>query len=97
MPDYLIMPLNGSMPDVVVSMLNGSDPSASTSWLSDADLDADLDVFHSENERTGYQGELNWYRVLTSPAMTRDTLLLVGGKIRVPTAFVTGAQDWSSY
>lgn len=93
MPDYLIMPLNDSMPDVVASMLNGSDPSVSTTWLSDADLN----VFLSEFERTGYQGELNWYRVLTSPAMTRDTLLLAGGKIRVPTAFITGAQDWSSY
>lgn len=29
--------------------------------------------------------------------MTRDTLLLAGGKIGVPTAFITGAQDWSSY
>jgi pimeloyl-ACP methyl ester carboxylesterase len=93
MPNYLVMPLNDSMPDVVVSMLSGSDPSVSTSWLSDADLD----VFLSEYERTGYQGELNWYRVLTTPAMTRDTLLLAGGKIQVPTAFVTGAQDWSSY
>jgi pimeloyl-ACP methyl ester carboxylesterase len=93
MPDYLIMPLNDSMPDVVVSMLGTSDPSVSTSWLSDSDLD----IFLSEFERTGYQGELNWYRVLTSPAMARDTLLLAGGKITVPTAFVTGAQDWSSY
>jgi pimeloyl-ACP methyl ester carboxylesterase len=93
MPGYLILPLNETMPEVVVSMLNGSDPSVSTSWLSDSDLE----VFLSEYERTGYQGELNWYRVLTSPAMTRDSLILAGGKIRVPTAFVTGAQDWSSY
>jgi pimeloyl-ACP methyl ester carboxylesterase len=54
-------------------------------------------VLLSDFQRTGYQGALNWYRVLTFTQMTRDTLLLADAKVRVPTAFVIGANDWSSY
>lgn len=93
MPGYLLLDLNKTMPEMVASMLIGEDPSISNAWLSDSDLD----VFVSEFERTGYQGELNWYRVLTSVTMAHDQLLLAGAKLRVPTAFITGAQDWSSY
>lgn len=93
MPDYLILPENATMPDVVEKLLKGYDPSVSESWISDADLD----VFVSEMQRIGFQGELNWYRVLESTQMARDSLLSAGGKLRVPTAFITGANDWSSY
>jgi pimeloyl-ACP methyl ester carboxylesterase len=93
MPDYLILPENATMPDVVEKLLKGYDPSVSESWISDADVD----VFVSEMQRVGFQGELNWYRVLTSTQMARDSLLSAGGKLRVPTTFITGANDWSSY
>jgi pimeloyl-ACP methyl ester carboxylesterase len=94
MPEYLLLPVSKTMPEVVESMLQGHDPLVSEAWLSQRDLD----VYVSEYQRSGFQGNLNWYRVITSKLeMARDTLILAGAKLRVPTAFVTGEQDWSSY
>lgn len=95
MSDYYVLPYNESMPDVVKSMMKGYDVSVSKAWFPDADLD----VLVSEFQRTGFQGSLNWYRVVTSPPSphTRDGLLMAGRKITVPTAYIGGAQDWGNY
>jgi pimeloyl-ACP methyl ester carboxylesterase len=94
MPEYLLLPDSKTMPEVVGSMSQGHDPLVSEAWLSQKDLD----VYVSEYQRSGFQRNLNWYRVVTSKLeMARDTLILAGAKLQVPTAFIIGEQDWSSY
>ncbi|KAI6712121.1 epoxide hydrolase [Diplocarpon mali] len=68
-------------------------PAPSSSWLSDADLA----VYAAEWSRTGFQGALNWCRVATSPALTRDVDVVSGRTISVPALFVAGAKDWGMY
>jgi pimeloyl-ACP methyl ester carboxylesterase len=88
MPEYYIMPLHKTMPETIQDMMRTEDAHATESWLSDETLD----VYVQEWSRTGFQGGLNWYRVPTG-----DVLLFSGKKIEVPTAFLSGKQDWGNY
>ena len=63
------------------------DPEKLPEWLSEADLE----VYASEFERTGFRGGLNWYR-----NFDRNWELLApfaDAKVRVPAFFVGGARD----
>jgi pimeloyl-ACP methyl ester carboxylesterase len=92
MPHYYIMPLQSTMPEVVTNLMEGEDRSKTTSWLSDADLA----VYVQEWQRTGFQGGLNWYRSRVEPKGLFDLQLFAGRSIDVPTAFISGAQDWGN-
>jgi pimeloyl-ACP methyl ester carboxylesterase len=64
-----------------------NDPQALPSWLSEADVE----LYTSEFERTGFRGGLNWYRNID-----RNWELLApfaGSKIDVPAMFVAGERD----
>ncbi|KAK6580341.1 hypothetical protein PZA11_007363 [Diplocarpon coronariae] len=93
LPYYYVMPLSAGMRDTVALSMANSDPAPSSSWLSDADLA----VYAAEWSRTGFQGALNWCRVATSPALTRDVDVVSGRTISVPALFVAGAKDWGMY
>ena len=64
-----------------------TDPVALPSWLTEADIE----VFASEYQRTGFRGGLNWYRnidrnwALTAP--------WAGAVIRQPALFIAGTRD----
>ncbi|KIW45928.1 uncharacterized protein PV06_01633 [Exophiala oligosperma] len=90
-PHYYVMLLNESMSQTMVSMTAGYNVSASLSWLPDDELD----VYLAEYQRVGFQGQLNWYRVLTAP--TPDVLIMSGRKIEVPVMFIGGDKDWGAY
>ena len=63
------------------------DPEKLPEWLSEADLQ----VYASEFERTGFRGGLNWYR-----NFDRNWELLApfaDAKVRVPAFFIGGARD----
>lgn len=90
-PHYYVMLLNESMSETIASMTLGYNVSTSQSWLPEDDLNVYLD----EYQRVGFQGQLNWYRVLTTT--TSDALLMSGRKIEVPVFFVGGDKDWGSY
>jgi len=87
------MPLHSSMPSTIAEMMATEDASKTTRWLSDADLD----VYVQEWRRTGFQGALNWYRSQTDPERVKDVLLFAGRKIEIPSAFISGKQDWGNY
>lgn len=97
MPGYYIMPLDATMPQTVErDMVN--EPSkglSSHSWLPDDELA----VYTSEYGRTGFQGGLNWYRVMTAAGgrYTKDYEAFAGKKIEPPCAFVSGKLDWGIY
>jgi pimeloyl-ACP methyl ester carboxylesterase len=93
MPYYYIMPYHWSMPEVVLDLMEGEDGSLTNSWLPDDDLA----VYVQEWSRTGFQGALNWYRASTVPGVMDDLALFAGKSIDVPTAFISGSQDWGNY
>ncbi|KAI1487661.1 Alpha/Beta hydrolase protein [Biscogniauxia mediterranea] len=97
MPEYYVMRKGDTMPQAVArGMADEQDPSSTeTTWLPAADLA----VYCAEWRRTGFQGALNWYRAQTADprSAARDMLLYAGGRIEVPCAFISGAQDWGNY
>lgn len=96
MPGYYIMPLYATMPQAVErDMADESEPLSSHSWLPEDELG----VYTSEYACCGFQGGLNWYRVMTAPGgrYTKDLEAFAGKKIEVPCAFVSGKQDWGIY
>ncbi|KAK4507237.1 hypothetical protein PRZ48_000972 [Zasmidium cellare] len=92
-PRYYVMYQNESMSETIQSLTRGYNTNVTQSWLPDSDLD----VYISEFQRTGFQGELNWYRVLTSTAETTSNFLMAGAKIRGPVIYLSGEKDWGTY
>jgi pimeloyl-ACP methyl ester carboxylesterase len=97
LPNYYIMPLHSSMREAVAADMSSKDPTEvkakSTRWLSDSDLA----VYTLEFNRNSFQGGLNWYRIATNPANTRDLELFAGKKIDVPALYLAGRQDWGTF
>ena len=66
---------------------------AANQWLPDSEL-----AFYSaEYARTGFQGGLQWYRCGTSGAFVAELQTWSGRTIDVPSAFISGKQDWGTY
>jgi pimeloyl-ACP methyl ester carboxylesterase len=87
------------MKDVISSLM-----ATSTSTLATAERDsapwlpaADLDVYVQEFQRTGFQGMLNWYRVLMDLELMGELQLWAGKRVEVPAMFVGGDRDWDIY
>ena len=62
-------------------------------WLPDAELR----VYSSEYQRTGFQGGLQWYRCRTEGRFPPELQLYSGRKIDVPALFIAGESDWGPY
>ena len=56
-----------------------------------------LAFYAAEYERNGYQGGLQWYRCGTSGAFIPELQLWSGRTIDIPSAFISGKQDWGTY
>jgi microsomal epoxide hydrolase len=100
LPYYYVMPVQASMPEAVQMLMKSEEPDSSKQWLSDEELE----VYVSEYARTGFQGGLNWYRVVTASGCDSGSMELVheldifsGLKIKVPCAFLGGKKDWGLY
>jgi pimeloyl-ACP methyl ester carboxylesterase len=57
----------------------------------------DLQVYAGEFTRTGFQGGLNYYRVLEDPADDAELGSFSGRTIDVAACFIAGASDWGVY
>lgn len=86
LPDYYVMARGRTMPETVAA----HDPGAPAPWLTEEDLA----VYEAEYARTGFQGGLNWYRCVQSPAQMADLRVFSGRRIEVPSVFVAGDRDW---
>jgi pimeloyl-ACP methyl ester carboxylesterase len=97
LPYYYVMPLQSGMAESVQISMAKEDAATVSKlgqrWLSDEDLS----VYSDSWKRTGFQGGLNWYRVVTNPNIMKDVELFAGIKIDVPSLFVSGKQDWGTY
>lgn len=93
MPTYYIMDLDQDMAATVAPHGPTAAQAAASSWLTEAELA----VYAGEFARTGFQGGLQWYRCMTSPAIAGELRLFAGCRIEVPALFVAGRQDWGVY
>lgn len=97
MPGYYIMNLDENMRQTVARDMAledmGDVQKRGSRWLRDEELAYYVD----EWSRTGFQGGLNWYRLVTEPHLVADMCVWRGSKLSVPTTFISGQQDWGSY
>jgi pimeloyl-ACP methyl ester carboxylesterase len=90
LPTYYVMDLAQDMPATVAPEMPSADAVAVCRWLPD---DA-LAVYAAEYARTGFQGGLQWYRVVTGGHLARDLKTFAGRTIDIPSAFIAGSSDW---
>jgi pimeloyl-ACP methyl ester carboxylesterase len=93
LPTYYVMDLAETMAQTVAKQMPDASAIGGNRWLPDHEL-----AFYStEYQRTGFQGGLQWYRCGTSGASTSELQLWSGRRIDVPSAFISGKQDWGTY
>jgi pimeloyl-ACP methyl ester carboxylesterase len=93
LPTYYVMDLAKTMPETVAEEMPDPATIASNQWLPDRELA----VYAAEYERTGFQGGLQWYRCGTSGAFDGELATWSGRTIDVPSAFISGRQDWGTH
>ncbi|KAJ7269619.1 alpha/beta-hydrolase [Mycena rebaudengoi] len=93
LPHYYIMLMHETMPESVHGFGPTADEIQKNRWLPDEELG----VYVREYGRTGLQGGLNHYRILTNPTWTSDLGVFAGKQIDVPAMFIAGKQDWGTY
>jgi pimeloyl-ACP methyl ester carboxylesterase len=93
LPTYYVMDLAKGMAATVAEEMPSAAAIAANRWLPDSEL-----AFYSaEYERNGFQGGLQWYRCGTSGAFLGELQTWSGRTIDVPSAFISGKQDWGTY
>ncbi|HTO60793.1 MAG TPA: alpha/beta fold hydrolase [Bradyrhizobium sp.] len=93
LPTYYVMDLAKTMPETVAEEMPDAADIAANQWLPDRELS----FYAAEYERTGFQGGLQWYRCGTSGAFEAELQTWSGRTIDVPSAFISGRQDWGTY
>jgi pimeloyl-ACP methyl ester carboxylesterase len=93
LPTYYVMRLQQNMAETVAGEMPTPAAIAACSWLSEAELS----VYSSEFQRTGFQGGLNWYRCRTSGRFEAEQQVFAGRSIDVPALFIAGKNDWGAW
>jgi pimeloyl-ACP methyl ester carboxylesterase len=93
MPTYYIMNLGATMPETVAPFQPSAAELNACGWLTQAELS----VYTEEFRRTGFQGGLQAYRVLSDPGLTDQLRLFSGRTIDIPSLFIGGEMDWGTY
>src|SRR6202790_1941861 len=90
LPTYYVMDLAKDMAATVAEEMPSATEIAANRWLPDSELS----FYSAEYARTGFQGGLQWYRCGTSGAFVAELQTWSGRTIDVPSAFISGKQDW---
>lgn len=93
LPTYYAMDLARDMAATVAEEMPSAAAIAANQWLPDSELS----VYSAEYARTGFQGGLQWYRCGTSGTFRSELQTWSGRTIDVPSAFISGKQDWGTY
>jgi pimeloyl-ACP methyl ester carboxylesterase len=95
MPYYYCMPLGAGMREACRMALAESGAAARyPAGLTQEELG----VYVAEFTRTGFQGGLNWYRVVTHASLHREEMALFAGmKIAAKGLMVLGRRDWGTF
>jgi pimeloyl-ACP methyl ester carboxylesterase len=90
MPAYYIMDLDKGIAETMATEMPSEAQIAACHWMTEADLR----VYSTEYIRTGFQGGLNSYRLLTNAKYSDELQSFSGRTIDVPSCFIGGASDW---
>jgi pimeloyl-ACP methyl ester carboxylesterase len=90
MPTYYIMNLDQGIAETMGAHMPSVEQIAACHWMTEEDLQ----VYSSEYTRTGFQGGLNSYRILTDPRYYAELNAFSGRTIDVPALFIGGACEW---
>jgi pimeloyl-ACP methyl ester carboxylesterase len=93
LPTYYVMNKNQGIAETMAAHMPTQAEIAACRWLTEDDLQ----VYTTEYTRTGFQGGLNYYRILTDPRYDAELNSFSGRTIDVPAAFIGGAHDWGVY
>jgi pimeloyl-ACP methyl ester carboxylesterase len=93
LPRYYVMDADKGMAETVAPEMPSPEQIARCAWLTDAELR----VYSTEYERTGFQGGLQSYRVGRTPRLAAELTLFAGRQIDVPSIFISGKADWGVY
>jgi pimeloyl-ACP methyl ester carboxylesterase len=93
LPRYYVMDLDKGMAETVAPEMPTPAEISACKWLPDEELK----VYSTEYGRTGFQGGLESYRVLTSGRFTPELQIFSGLTIDQPSMFVAGKSDWGVY
>ncbi len=93
LPTYYVMDLDKTMAETVAEAMPDQRTIAANRWLPDVELG----FYSTEYERTGFQGGLQWYRCGTSGAFDAELQMWSDRRIEIPSAFISGKQDWGTY
>ena len=93
LPTYYVMRLGDGMAETVAPEMPSPARIAACHWLSEAELA----VYSSEFQATGFQGGLNWYRCRTSGRFEAEQQVFAGRRIDVPALFIAGKRDWGAF
>jgi pimeloyl-ACP methyl ester carboxylesterase len=91
-PSYYIMDIDRGMAETIASYMPSPAQIVACKWLTDSELE----VYAAEFGRTGFQGALNWYRIMVGK-YAAELQILSGRTIDVPACFIAGATDWVPY
>jgi pimeloyl-ACP methyl ester carboxylesterase len=93
LPTYYVMDIARDMAATVAEEMPSAAEIAANRWLPDSELS----FYSAEYARTGFQGGLQWYRCGTSGAFLPELQTWSGRTIDIPSAFISGKQDWGTY
>jgi pimeloyl-ACP methyl ester carboxylesterase len=92
LPRYYVMDLDKGMAETVAAEMPSAAEIVANKWLPEADLK----VYSTEYERTGFQGGLQGYRGGSS-IYANELLTFAGRTIDQPSMFVGGKSDWGVF
>ncbi len=90
MPTYYIMNHDQGIAQTMAAHMPSAEQIAACHWMTEKDLQ----VYSAEYIRTGFQGGLNSYRILTNPSSFDELNAFAGRTIDVPSLFIGGASEW---
>lgn len=93
LPTYYVMEKGKTMPENVAPFRPSDAEVAAAHWLTEPELDVYVEAF----SRTGFQGAMQGYRVLSDPALGAELRLFSGRTLDVPSLFIGGDKDWAPY
>lgn len=97
LPHYYVMPKELGMGENIAQDMTKEEVAnmreKSSRWF----LDSDLEIYVNEFARTGFQGGLNWYSVMTDLKLQTDVDVFAGKKIEVPILLISGTKDYLIY
>jgi pimeloyl-ACP methyl ester carboxylesterase len=92
LPTYYVMERDKTMPQSVAEHMPSRAEIEANRWLTEAELA----VYTSEYQRTGFQGGLNGYRCRYVDSIQSELQVFSGLTIDVPSGFISGEADWGA-